>query len=173
MKKFALIPVALLGALLLASCSTMSVKTDYGHDADFSRYRTFGRISQPGKPDPRGAVDNSLMVSRIKKAITREMEAKGYSMADGGRADLRIAFHLNVRNQVEVDHYGYGYRHRHVRTEVHHYKEGTFMIDLVDPKMQQLVWRGWASAAIARPENSDEQINEAVHKILEKYPPNQ
>jgi hypothetical protein len=171
MRRISLFPVALLGVLLLAGCSTISIKTDYDRGIDFSKYRTFGWMAHPDKPGLKGGANNSFVQSRLKKAVARELEARGFTMTGGGRADLQIALHVDVSGEVKVEHYGYGYGHRHKYTKVHKYKEGTFLIDFVDPRLQQLVWRGSASTALARPEKSDKQVNEAVHRILAQYPP--
>jgi hypothetical protein len=57
---------------------------------------------------------------------------------------------------------------------VQEYEEGTLVLDFVDADTKGLVWRGVATDALdahATPEDRGKQIQEAVTKILAKYPP--
>ena len=51
-------------------------------------------------------------------------------------------------------------------------KEGTLVVELADPKSQQLMWRGSAAATIS--DNADKNIktlNSALSKLFKNYPP--
>jgi hypothetical protein len=53
---------------------------------------------------------------------------------------------------------------------------GTLIIDLVDAKAKQLVWRGTARDTIdqdATPEERDKNIKNALNKLFENFPPQQ
>ena len=55
---------------------------------------------------------------------------------------------------------------------VNQYTEGTLVVDLIDAQQKQLVWRGWATAAVdPNPSNAEERINTVVKRILAQYPP--
>ena len=58
------------------------------------------------------------------------------------------------------------------RTNIYSYRKGTLIIDLMDPKTNNLVWRGWATAAIdtITLEQTEEIINRAVGKIFRGFP---
>ena len=49
------------------------------------------------------------------------------------------------------------------------YKEGTIVIDLIDRKTNEIVWRGKAEDVVA-PGNLDEEIRSYVNAIFEKLP---
>jgi hypothetical protein len=167
------IAFAILIAFLLTGCASMSVKVDYDSEADFSAYKTFGWMKMKERPKYSQKYPNkALMEERIKRAVVREMEAKGYSFTDKKKPDIVIAYHIGMQDRVSVEHYGYSYWRRGPRrTEVHRYKEGTLILDFVDPKGQQLVWRGWATGVISGPERMEEHIDNAVKSIIAKYPP--
>ena len=60
------------------------------------------------------------------------------------------------------------------RTFVSQYEEGTLLLDFVNPKSNQLMWRGSAKATVmenASPEKREARINEGVQKILAQFPP--
>lgn len=152
---------------LIFGCSPISVKTDYDREVDFSRYRTFKWMPYPKKRGKNVVQKGSFEDVRIRRAVENELQAKGYEVKKTGRADALLAYHIAVKQQVSVDRYGYGYWHRHTR--VHRYKEGTIVVDVVDPEMKQLIWRGAASGFGSRPD--EDKINEAMAKVFEKYPP--
>ncbi|MFQ5648921.1 MAG: DUF4136 domain-containing protein [bacterium] len=156
-------------ALGWLSCSPISVRTDFDREANFSNYQTFKWMPNPQKRKKGSVPRNSLLDKKIRRAVERELEAKGYEIIERGKADALLSYHVGMQQRVEIDRYGYGYWHRHVH--VHRYKEGTIIIDVVDPEMKQLVWRGAAQGVVGHPEGNEEKINEAIAKVFEKYPP--
>jgi hypothetical protein len=44
------------------------------------------------------------------------------------------------------------------------------ILDFVDPKLKQLIWRDRAVDAVHRPQNLDDRLCEAKEKLLVKYP---
>ncbi len=51
------------------------------------------------------------------------------------------------------------------------YTEGTLVIDIIDAKTDELVWRGAAVSTIDDTTYDAKEINKAVEKILEEFPP--
>ena len=89
-------------------------------------------------------------------------------------------------------HHGYGYRgygHRGyghggyygygglgVATTIyrHDYLQGTLVLDIIDTRTNELIWRGWANTVLdhdPEPEKVQMYVDEAVRKILEEFPP--
>ena len=59
-------------------------------------------------------------------------------------------------------------------SQVHHYKEGSIVLEIVDNKTNQLVWQAIGQGAltgIVDPRDADEQVAEAVKQILARFPP--
>ena len=59
-------------------------------------------------------------------------------------------------------------------THTYQYDEGTLLLDIVDSMTWKPVWRGSAQAEVnldADPEKKQERIDEAVRRILERFPP--
>jgi hypothetical protein len=153
----------------------MRVNVDYDQDVDFARYKTYRWIPLRPQVKPHRLIDHTLLEKRIKKAVDAELAGKGYELAAGEKSDVLVAFHIGAENKVDVNTYGYRYGPRGRRwgrhVEVHRYKEGTLILDIVDPKMEQLVWRGCAVDAVHRPQDLDDKLFEAVEKIMAKFPP--
>ena len=133
------------------------------------------------------------MEQRIRAAVERELEMKGFERVTSGDADFKVAFHVVAEEKLDVrtlDNYSYdyyGYRRFGrpfyygylgpgfvTRSYVREYLEGTVILDIVDAKKNELIWRGWASKALAHNPEADRvnmYVSEAVGKILEEFPP--
>ena len=117
------------------------------------------------------------------------MTAKGFSQVSGESADLLVGYHVGIQDKLSVqtidtyyDYYPGGriYRGRYVsppmtsRTVVDSYEQGTLIIDFMDQKTRQLVWRGIGQARVheaSSPEQRTKRVNQAVTEILAQYPP--
>jgi hypothetical protein len=160
---------------LIICCSTMRINIDYDQDINFLQYKTYRWIPYMPPVKPPRFIDRTLLEKRIKKTVDASLATKGYEKTTDGEPDFLIAFHIGTQNKVDVTHYGYRYGPRgrwwgH-HAEVHRYKEGTLILDIVEAKTKQLVWRGSAVDAIHRPQDMDDKLIEAVEKILAKFPP--
>ena len=99
-------------------------------------------------------------------------------MGTGSYPDILVAFHTGVEEKVNVQVWGYGYRHaafsRGTDVRTVYYQEGSLILDFIDPRTKELIWRGVGTKVLSKnptPEKSEEEIKEAVQKILEEYPP--
>ena len=159
----------LLLATVLISCSSVAVKSDFDPNANFVQYKTFDFMPHRTAP---GA--NPFNDKRIEAAIEQQLTAKGLQKQTTGRPDLLVAYHTNVKDKIDVDTYGYRYgrygRRVGTYTTVQKYQQGTVVVDLVDAKEQELVWRGWAKGEASN-SISKERIDDTIVKILAKYPP--
>ena len=167
--------------LALAGCARVSVTTDYDRSANFSGLRTY--TWRPGKQqgtgDPR--IDSTLLDARMRAAVDRVLAAKGYQKAaPEATPDFLVGYHAVVRQKTSIQTintwYGYrvGARGGWPETYTHDYDEGTLLIDIIDPKTNQLLWRGTGTAVVdptASPEKRERRINDAVDQILAKFPP--
>lgn len=163
--------------LMIGCAGTTSVISDYDRDADFSQYRTFYwtdefQMRNGGENDNEPLFYNTLNKKRLKRAIQREMEGRGYTMSSEN-PDLLVNAQVLVEernaNQNLYPYYRpyyWGYNYTTPRTN----KEGDIVIDLIDQKQHQLVWQGYASGVLdTQTKNREEEIREAVTLIFAKY----
>ncbi len=162
----------------VVSCSTIyGVQYDYDKQADFESLKTYDWMTVPEK-----ANINSLNVERVKKAVNAELQTKGLMMTSNN-PDFLIAEHLGKKDKVQVTNWGYsygphgGYRRGYwgARVSTYKYEEGSLILDFVDAKSKEMIWRGVAKAVVNNadtPEKKEKLINEAVQEILKKFPPN-
>jgi len=182
-------PIAVMLLLLasLAGCSSSgTLRSDYDHSADFGAYKTWNFFEDAG-PDYAGY--ESLFTQYMLEAITLEMDKRGYVMSDN--PDLLVNFNAYVQDKTKVTqtsapppmhggYYGYrggsygawgGYGYG-TQTHVSQYTEGTFNIDIVDAKKEQLVWEAVGVGRITDKvrNNLQQTVMEGVPNFYALYP---
>ena len=157
---------------LALSCSTISVIHDYDPQTNFRNLKNFAWL-----PVPRKADVNQLVVIRIQSAVTRELASKGL-LENSMNPDFLIAMHGTSKEKLEIQDWGYSSRRaafwRERDISVEQYTEGTLILDFIDAKSKQMIWRGVAKGAVdpeATPEERTKRINEGTGKLLAKFPP--
>ncbi|MEM8955678.1 MAG: DUF4136 domain-containing protein [Verrucomicrobiota bacterium] len=179
-------------SLLISACSTITVRSDFDPKANFSALRTYAWMPLPpnNTGDPR--VDNPLVEKRIMDAIDSQLAAKGFQKTSSGSADFLVGYAVAVNREMRahvIDNY-YAYPYPYYRAgrygypwitaypqpqvRVYEYDQGTLVIDILNAKDKGLIFRGSAQAALREnptPTQSSQRINEAVSKILAKFPP--
>lgn len=170
-----LVPIALL-LVMVTSCVSVRVASDYDKDADFNSYKTFAFY----KTGIDKADISDLDKRRILRAIETELLAKGFTKSEN--PDLLVSIFTKSREKINVHNngfgpYGYGWgwspwywnNYSHVSTST----EGTLFIDLIDAKKKELVWQGVGKGYISTGsvEKKEARIKEFVKSIIAKYPP--
>ncbi|MBP4138930.1 DUF4136 domain-containing protein [Flavobacterium geliluteum] len=175
MKTLKLVPFFLL--LILTSCSTVSVYSDYDKKVDFAPYKTYAFF--------KSGIDkveiSDLDKRRILRAIDDQMQAKGFTKSEN--PDLLINIFTKSREQVDVNQfnagwgYGWGFGWNPFmmyggQTTVSTSTEGTLFIDFIDAKKKEMIWQGEGIGTLTKnADKKDERVAEFVSKILAQYPP--
>lgn len=175
MKFLRFLPVLLL-TLLLGSCTTVRVATDYDKAANFNNYGKFAFF----KPGIDKAEISDLDKKRILRAIDTELSAKGLNKSE--EADILVSIFTKERERIDVynNNFGYGwgwnpwYYGGYYGSTVSQSTEGSLYIDIIDAKTNELVWQGVGSAKLitsGNMEKKEKRIREIVHEIIARYPP--
>jgi len=162
----------LLFLTMLGSALAQHVQTDFDHQANFSKYKTYSW--QEIKPA------NSLWDARIKNAVDTQLTAKGLTQVDNG-GDVSIVAIKTTRTertlQTFYDGFGGGWRWRgfggmgEATTTEQDYKEGTLVVDLYDAITKQLIWRGSAEDALSdKAEKNEKNLDRGVAKMFKVFP---
>ncbi|MCC8361216.1 DUF4136 domain-containing protein [Salinimicrobium sediminilitoris] len=139
--------------------------------------------------------DNAQVNEIVIDEIRQNMQDLNYRL-DKNQPDLLVYYHLMFDEEVAVNanpvytNYSYyrpgfyvgpyyrNYAYSNYFTvpriagngiEQVPYKEGTIVIDLIDRKSNEIVWRGRAEDVVA-PGNLDEEVRSYVNAIFEKLP---
>jgi hypothetical protein len=182
MRQRHLLPVAVLA--LLAACATAKVDAQFDPKTDFKTYRTYAWNPTPAGPEQAEAIRFPEAAALVRQAVDRQLVARGLQPAAPEAADLLVAAHGQGKDRFEMTSYGYktsmgpyGYSGPLTGTPTATavqgkvYTEGTLILDLVDAKTKELVWRGTASDTVTDPERLKVVVDGAVKKLLAEYPP--
>lgn len=175
---------ALLTAVALSACgSGVSVKSDYDPSAvqAMNAYKTYSWA-----PSKRTQDVTSLNAQRIQAAVDAALSAKGLQKAAAGTGDFLVAYIVSTSQQTDYsttsDYYGYGWGRWYgagggmstSRTTAYNWTQGTLVLDIVDGKSNEMVYRATAEAEVNQdlsPAERQTRVNEAVVRMLEKFPP--
>ncbi|HMK87933.1 MAG TPA: DUF4136 domain-containing protein [Steroidobacteraceae bacterium] len=175
------IGAALVG-LVLTSCASIRVGSDFDHAASFAEFHAFSWM-----PRENYGSRNPLVVEHARDAIQAALTRKGFAyVSDPAAADFMVDFTIGSRARMEVESYpvpytgeywGYrgwwGSRYWGTQIDVQQYREGTLAIDVFDAHGHRPVWHGWAKKELTKldTERSEAPIREAVDAVLAHFPP--
>ena len=172
--------LALVAALSLAGCATPPAATvDYDTAADFAALKSFAWMPATGN-----AASDELLVKRIRNTVDTQLQAKGRVPAAatpdfligmqlsgkttyGGATAVGVSVGIPVGRAGRVSVGG-------AKSKPIEQKEGTLVLDFVDPKTKSLLWRATASRVVdpvSSPQQQQQRINEVVAEMLANFPP--
>ncbi len=174
--------VAVLTAMALSACGGgVSVKSDFDPAAApaMRAYKTYTWAVQK-----RDQNINNLAKQRITTAVDAALVAKGYTKAASG-GDFLVAYIASTSQQTDYtttsDYYGYGWGRWYggmgattSRTTATNWTQGTLVIDIVDGKSNEMVFRTTGQAEIDQDMTPDERqarLNAAAVQMLANFPP--
>lgn len=170
-----MIVAALAASVALIGCSSIDTSYDYDTRVDFTQLRTFDWMpEQPVSiPDPRRE-------QAVRDEFVSALEARGFEKVSHD-ADFLLVMYAGAEAQLQVSAYGYGYGPRSTfwgptdgYVEANVYRDGTLILDVVNPETDELAWRGTAQGALdasMNPQQLRELVTKAIDKMLKKFPP--
>jgi len=168
--------VGVIASLLLSSCAPVRVSSYVGRNLDLRRYHTYAWAPPDtfSTGDPR-LDNNTIFVERVRRAVDSHLRQKGFEKASGVQPDFVVHYHARVEQRLDSREFRPG----EPRCETEDcrpfvYDAGTLLIDFVDPRTNDLVWRGWAERALQGVIDDqawmDKTIDDAVTRIMARLP---
>lgn len=172
--------------VMVAGCSGIVVKQDYDPASNFGVLTTYNWASETQEDAGDSRIDNPLRNERIRTAVERVLQDKGFSKAADGSPAFQIRYQCSLRRKIESSGtsgsigFGTGSRGRYgsvglgTGSNVSQYDEETLTIDFVGDEPETLLWRGIGSQRFTEysdPAKSTKSINLLVEKILAQFPP--
>lgn len=167
--------LALPAALLLIAFSAISfaqdVNTDYDHNVSFAQFHTY-EWAKIQTEDP-------LWQSRIRDAVDKELERKGWQRVDSG-GQVALTAVGATQNQKEYQTFydnmgpgwGWGGFGSTATTTTTNYRVGTLVVDAYDAQSKHLIWRGTATDTLSgNPDKNIQKLDKAVGKMFDHFPP--
>ncbi len=161
-------------AIVAAGCATMRVNSFTERGRDFSTYHSYGWApeDQLRTGDPR-LDNNPFFLERLQKDVDQNFASRGLAKAPGS-PDLLIHYHVSISQQIDTAGLDQPYGYQCATCEPSVFDAGTLLFDLVDPRTNTLVWRGWAEGsmdnAIDNQDLMEQHIDDAVTKIMATLP---
>jgi hypothetical protein len=196
-KTFSAVCGLLLG--LLSACSP-AVTVQQQPGVDFSRYHTYDwattEVKAANSQNP--LYKSSLNDQLIQSAISSELAKRGIRPVTGtAKPDFYLTYHLYIdeaeRQVANPPATGYAYPYSmfyrgrllpinyryfysspyyitNTGTHTETYQEGTMILDFVDARTNNLVWRGSVADPVGNPANIGNEFAKSAKDILEKFP---
>ena len=164
----AMIMLAMVLGLLAVSTAAQSVQSDFDRSFRFSELKSFRfAVQKRGATDP--LAGDTLNDGRIRNGLESQLTANGFRM-ESEKADFVIAYYVTTKNKLNVQDFGYGpprwFGSRDIR--VNQYSEGTLMVDFIDVKSNQVIWRGRAVGTLEM-KGVDKKISKSVEKLVKQF----
>jgi hypothetical protein len=151
-----------------------SVKTDYDHHADFSRYKTYKWIKVHAT--------DTLWADRIMADVDGQLTAKGWHRVPSDGGAQVSAFGATHEHHTLETFYGgigggWGWRRGWggmgtTTTEVENTTVGTLVVDIFDGSTKKLIFRANASDALSgKPEKNAKKMEKVVQGMFKHFPP--
>ncbi len=183
MKKITLVHSIIMIAALAACAPSITVTSDWDPGFDFSESQTFVLLENdiPGI--------NRFIEQRIRDAVVANLTKAGLRQVDSlDGADLAVGYQIATegRTRYQTVHSGWSGSGMHSssarwgmstgtsRTTQRNYTVGTLVIAVFETGDKELVWEAAGAQTIdptSTPQESEKQINNAVKRILQDFPP--
>lgn len=183
-----IIQLLILG-VLLASCSSIKVITDYDKTVDFSQYKT---LEYYGWADDSDKILNRFDKERIENAFGDEFKKRGMELAEKGKGDMIVTLFIVTEQKTQTSAntttmgggyggyggyygygpgYGWGGGHSTTTISEYDYTVGTLVVSVYDAAKKELIWEASGQGTVDEdPKNAEENVAKAAAQIMKEYP---
>jgi hypothetical protein len=154
------------------------------------------RADAPTLPQDDPMLNNSITNQALRQDLVQAFQTKGYTL-DGSNPDFVVAYYAGTKEKMDTTYWnpdpywrygyrGFGYRGLGYRgwawpwygyaapypaMQLQEYTEGSVVVDVVDPKTKELLWRGQGVARVSdNPNTYANELEKTVTAILKKFP---
>jgi hypothetical protein len=153
------------------------------------------RADAPALPPGDPMLNNSISNRRLRADLAQGLTQKGYT-ADATSPDFLVAYYAGTMEKLDTTYwaadpgwrYGYrrfglfggrfrsawpwyGYASPYPEMQVRSYTSGAVIVDVIDPKTMELLWRGQGVAEVSDdPERYGSELDASVSAILKRIP---
>ena len=178
-------------ALFLAGCTLLETTYTVDQQKDFTQYRTYSWYGDGFSEAVSGLfdVDAARLDTAIRATIQEHMQSQGLAVREPDTADIWINYQATAHTTMS-DRYRYSledmnqsYKQKQIRYSssfdasrryTTEYNEGEFVVDVIDAKNLQVVWRGIVTIPLGLYDEESrniQRLQKAMAKMLKKFPP--
>ena len=168
---------ALLIFISFSACSTMNISHDYDTTYNFSELKTYKWHHRKREPKQ---VKHRLVAKQIDEIIENIMTDRGMTISDQEEVDFLINYQAAIDGKIKAQNYvvtvgyrGYGgWMYGGSGTTISAYDEGTLVVDLLDAKTNELIFKGFAQVDMKDlVDNKIEMLDYILNEMFAKFPP--
>lgn len=166
-----------------SACASVTVRTDFDPQSDFTRYKTY---AFPADHDVRHTdlLADPAVRQRVEELLAHHLKSRGLrQVASDGSPDLVVRYWAMVTDKqqtaevggghgpivFEQQRWGRGYNQPTITEE---YREGTLIVDLIDQSTQKMAWRADIEGTLTGDlEKTLKKADDGLTKAFEDYPP--
>ncbi|MDB4874315.1 MAG: hypothetical protein JWM41_761 [Gemmatimonadetes bacterium] len=140
-------------------------------------------------------LENSITNRQLRADLTQAFQSRGYASAPRQSADFVVAYYAGTKEKFDTTYwgpaydpgwrysywgrrnawawpyYGGGYRWDNGGVSVNSYTQGQVIVDVTDPRSQQLLWRGQGVEPVSSdPATYTSAMQKVVNAIVAKFP---
>ena len=146
----------------------LDVQTGFDPKFPLSQLKSFNFAKQDRKP-PDGLATNSRMENLIRENLESQFSAIGMQKSDT-EPDFLFAYYAKSVLRTRWQTPGYRGSWSSGNASPMGYEVGTLVVDIVDRKSNQVVWRGIATKTLSpNQEKANQAIREASMKLARKF----
>lgn len=187
--------IAFASVLFLGLASQIAhaqVSTDYDRTVDFGQYKTF-TFAKPSVKVRNPLYSSPLLMQRIQDDLTQELTKRGM-VRQPTKADLLVKVHTYTEDKTRTVYntpaygpflpyrwgfspyrfgfmpYWGGYYGGWNQAYQQQYTQGTLLVDLIDSRTNQLVWRSAVQGVVDSTNRLDRRVARGVRKMMKDYP---
>jgi hypothetical protein len=174
----------------LSACTTKPyVATDYEASYNFAALKSFA-VKSAKQDTKENILISPFTLSHIHSVANSELAKRYQSVGEASTPDFYVTYHVVVEEKLDPrtydDLYGVGFWGRGYRYPssifyrpqlgggMRVYNQGSLIIDMVDAKTQQPIWRGVSEKRLNKglsPQKQREILTSAVLEVLAQFPP--
>ena len=182
-KTILLIQAGIFLVTTVISCAPIITYTDYDKSTNFSTYKTFDLLPNEQPDLVNLPLDKTALDTIILDAMLADLTSKGLIQTKAN-PDLLLSYYIVTNAKTDIyyvnDYYStIGVPARSSTRDSQRinettYEQGILIIDIVDAKSKERIWRGRSESRVGIYKDKDkikQRVLKAVRIILDQFPP--
>ena len=182
MRLMMLISMVVLLNPVYAETALLDVKVKHDRKFDFSQLNNnYQWVKRKDSSRELVASTDPDINEYFLSVINKNLAAKGYQQTFDGSASFGVDYEIIIKSsgvQNSLEDYAEQIRRKRLSTtsipslpNIKNMKEGTIVLNIMNMETGYLIWIGYAEAVVVEKKNREELIDQAISKMLAKFPP--
>jgi hypothetical protein len=172
----------------MAPLLSAELRTDFDPSVDFKRFKTYSFV-QALELEKSGILNDPEIRERLRNFVAGGLDPRGLREVPRDEPfDLAVRYWVAVRNKESVSvsfstdptYIGWGgyppywtgaWAYHYEEYVIKRYREGTLIVDLIDPSTKELVWRTFFQRDLSDRVKAYKKLKEDLAKSFAKFPP--